>query len=80
MASDNISTAWNKVTQRNMGSVLWSLVPNCVHYFHNFDNVVNGIKHKIVEMALEVGFEEAGRSIVQKVLSFTFQKTKNIKG
>ena len=31
-------------------------------------------------MALEVGFEEAGRSIVQKVLSFTFQKTKNIKG
>jgi hypothetical protein len=67
MASD-ISTAWNKATQRNMGSVRWSLVPNFVHYFHNFYNIVNGIKLKIVEMALEVGFEEAGQSVGQEVL------------
>lgn len=69
MASDNISTAWSKATQRNMGSEWWSLVPNCVHYFHNFDNFVNGIKHKIVEMALEVGFEETGQSAGQEVLA-----------
>jgi len=68
MASD-ISTACNKATQRDMGSEWWSLVPNCVHYFHNFDNVVNGIQHKIVEMALEVGFEEAGQSVGREVLA-----------
>lgn len=79
MASDNISTAWNKASQRNTGSVWWSLVPNCVHYFHDFDNVVNGIKHKITEMSLEVGFEEAGQSVVQEVLSFTFRQTNELR-
>ena len=68
MVSD-ISTAWNKANQRNMGSEWWSLVPNWVHYFHNFDKVVNGIKHKIVEMALEVGFEEVGQSVGQVLAS-----------
>ena len=40
-----------------------------MHYFHNFDKVVNGIKHKIVEMALEVGFEEVGQSVGQVLAS-----------
>jgi len=44
-------------------------VPNCVHYFHNFYNVLNGIMHKIVEMALEVGFEGAGQRVGQEVLA-----------
>jgi hypothetical protein len=77
MASDNISTVWKKVTQRNMGSVRWSLVPNCVHYFHTFYNVFNGITHKNVEMALEVEFEEAGQRVGQKVLASHSRKLMN---
>lgn len=77
MANDIISTAWNKMTQRNMGSVWWSLVPNCAHYLHSFDNVFKGNKHNIVEMALEVGFEEKGQSVGQEVLASHYRKLTN---
>jgi hypothetical protein len=40
-----------------------------MHDFHNFNNAVRGIQHKIVEMALEVGVEEVGQSDGQEVLA-----------
>ena len=52
-------------------------MPNCVHYFHSFDNVFKGIKHNTVEMALEVGFEEEGQSVGQEVLASHYRKLTN---